>query len=134
MKNYIYLLLFFLTVSVCSCAEKNSIIEKLDGIQFEKKFNENTEYPYNLIDVRTPEEFSSGRYSGAVNINFYDENFKIQLEMLDKSIPLFIYCRSGSRSARAAQTAYEAGFSEIYELKGGIISNTGILSIEKDYQ
>jgi rhodanese-related sulfurtransferase len=73
-----------------------------------------------LIDVRTPQEFASGHIEGALNINMLDENFKNELEALDRTKAVSVYCKVGSRSARAAAIMREMGFEEVYDLEGGI--------------
>jgi rhodanese-related sulfurtransferase len=75
-----------------------------------------------LVDVRTPEEFNEGKIENAQNIDFYANDFKSKIEALDKSKPVFIYCRSGGRSAKAANIFKEAGFKEIYDLQGGYMN------------
>lgn len=75
-----------------------------------------------LIDVRTPEEFSSGHLNNASNINFYDEAFEDIIEELDKRKKYLIYCRSGNRSRQAMFLMRDFGFEEVYNLAGGIIS------------
>ncbi len=73
-----------------------------------------------LIDVRTANEYRSGHIKNAINIDFFDKaNFDRSFEKLDKNKPVYLYCRSGSRSKNAAQRLLEMGFSEIYDLKGG---------------
>lgn len=72
-----------------------------------------------LLDVRTPQETAQGMIEGAKAINFYDANFQAQTQTLDKDKPVFIYCRSGARSAQAVQVLKKQGFNEIYELRGG---------------
>ena len=72
-----------------------------------------------VVDVRTPNEFNSGHFEQAVNLDFYDPDFSKQLDSLDKSRPVYLYCRSGNRSAKAAMMLVEKGFKEIYDLKGG---------------
>ena len=52
-----------------------------------------------LIDVRTPNEYSSGFIANAENINFKSKNFLSQISKLDKSKPLLLYCSAGGRSA-----------------------------------
>ena len=42
--------------------------------------------------------------------------------VLDKEKPVYLYCRSGKRSASAAEKLKEAGFTEVYNLKGGILA------------
>ncbi|MCB0564349.1 MAG: rhodanese-like domain-containing protein [Phaeodactylibacter sp.] len=76
-----------------------------------------------LIDVRTPEEYSQGHIDGAVNINFYDDDFAQQLEQkLQKEKPVMLYCRSGSRSAQSAEQLKALGFKEVYDLEGGFMA------------
>ncbi len=75
-----------------------------------------------VLDVRTPEEFDAGHLDASVNIDFYAADFADQLDDLDKDVPYFVYCRSGNRSATTIETMRGLGFSEVYELDGGIIS------------
>ncbi len=76
-----------------------------------------------LLDVRTPEEFKEGHISDALNINFLEpETFYIEVEKLDRSTPLYIYCRSGNRSEKAAVKLDSLGFKNIYDLKGGYMN------------
>lgn len=73
-----------------------------------------------IIDIRTPEEFDEGHIEDAVNIDFYSETFKKDLDKLDKGKTYFIYCRSGNRSGRAMPVMKELGFKEVYNLSVGI--------------
>lgn len=75
-----------------------------------------------LVDVRTPLEFSQGHIKNAKNINVKAEGFKDKIQQLDKDKPVYIYCKSGHRSNIAAQEMVELGFTEIYDLKGGIVA------------
>jgi rhodanese-related sulfurtransferase len=40
---------------------------------------------------------------------------------LDKEIPIYLYCRSGGRSNKAARQLISLGFKEIYDLQGGYL-------------
>ena len=73
-----------------------------------------------LIDVRTPAEFAEGHLKNAKNIDFYSPDFDLQIEALDKSIPVILYCKSGRRSAKCASKLTAKGFTSIYDLDGGI--------------
>ncbi len=75
-----------------------------------------------LIDVRTPKEFNEGYINTAKNIDFYTPTFKDAINKLDKSKPVFIYCRSGRRSGKSVSTFLEAGFTKIYNLDGGFLN------------
>jgi len=74
-----------------------------------------------LIDVRTPKEFNGGYIENAQNINFLSSTFSENIKKLDKEKPVIVYCRSGKRSAKSVKKLFEAGFTEIYDLEGGII-------------
>lgn len=73
-----------------------------------------------VIDVRTPGEFKTGYIAGAVNIDWNSHHFDEQISKIDKKRPTFVYCRSGKRSADAAEEMREMGFEHVYELSGGI--------------
>ena len=73
-----------------------------------------------LIDVRTPGEFERGHIENSVNINIADRSFKEEVGKLDRSEPVYVYCKVGGRSAKAASILREMGFEEVYDLEGGI--------------
>lgn len=72
-----------------------------------------------LIDVRTPEEFGAGHIDGAINIDFRSATFSENIDTLDKSVPVFVYCQAGGRSGQARDMMAEQGFTTIYNLLGG---------------
>ncbi len=71
-----------------------------------------------VIDVRTPEEFAEGHLDGAVNLDVQSGRFDAELAALDPEGQYFVYCRSGNRSAAAAATMAEAGFTDVTDLGG----------------
>ena len=73
-----------------------------------------------LVDVRTAREFGGGHIKNAKNIDFFSAtNFKNAFEKMNKEKPVYLYCRSGARSLKAARRLVDMGFSKIYDLKGG---------------
>ena len=85
-----------------------------------------------LIDVRTSEEYESGHLDKAQNIDFLNEElFITEIEKFDKSQPIYIYCRSGNRSGKAATLMQELGFQNIYDLEGGYLNWTSKSEFEK---
>jgi thioredoxin len=74
-----------------------------------------------ILDVRTPEEFSSDHIDNAVNVDWLGDSFAAGTEKLDKTKPVFVYCKSGGRSQSAVQKMEELGFKNIYQLQGGIL-------------
>lgn len=75
-----------------------------------------------IIDVRTPEEFSSGFIANAVNINYNDELFETEIAKLDTNKTYLLYCLSGKRSASAARYMQKNGFKNVFNLEGGILA------------
>ncbi len=73
---------------------------------------------YTLLDVRTPEEFDAGHLENAVNINWYDSDFVDQLIVVPKENTLYVYCKKGVRSAKAAALLDSLGYKAI-DLTGG---------------
>lgn len=79
-----------------------------------------------LIDVRTPGEVSSGYIKGANKfIDINGASFEDDIKALDKSKTYIMYCRSGGRSGRAAEFMVNNGFTNVYNLLGGISNYTG---------
>lgn len=73
-----------------------------------------------VLDVRTPREFREGHLPGARNMDFFGSRFEMETADLPKDAPLLIYCRSGKRSAAAAETLGEAGVARILHMHQGI--------------
>jgi len=73
-----------------------------------------------LIDVRTPQEFSENHIKGAKNITLDDGFIQnvIKDRSISKSTPIYLYCRSGNRSYQAARQLIDAGYINIYDLGG----------------
>jgi rhodanese-related sulfurtransferase len=76
-----------------------------------------------ILDVRTPGEVQAdGVLEGAIVIDFYDPKFMEKVNKLDKTKPIFIYCRSGARSGRAMDMMQKAGFVSVVNLQGGTLA------------
>jgi rhodanese-related sulfurtransferase len=73
-----------------------------------------------LLDVRTEEEFLDKRIDGAVLIPDYEIAERAETELTDKDAIILLYCRSGRRSADAAKTLADMGYTQVYDF-GGII-------------
>ncbi len=75
-----------------------------------------------VLDFRTPGEFEQGHIDGAMNINFFSENFSQQLDSLNREKTYLVHCRTMNRTVPAAGMMYQMGFRHIYVLDGGIIA------------
>lgn len=116
------ILFLILTLSLANChdiqAQKKATQSAvLTAEEFESKL---TQSNIQIVDVRTPEEFRVGHIINALNINFYDADFKAKMSKLDKSKPLAVYCAAGGRSAKASAILSELGFKTVYDLQGGM--------------
>lgn len=101
-----------------SNAQDRGKIKTIKPTTFQKKLDkkENAQ----LIDVRTPEEFNESHLPDAINYNVADSTLHHKIHHLDKSKPVYVYCRSGVRSLKAANFLKEQGF-KVFNLKGGIL-------------
>lgn len=118
MKHLFSLLLA--ATSLVGC-QSNTEFKSVDAQQFAEVIaNKDVQ----LVDVRTPEEFSEGHIPGAVNMDVKSADFDAQIAQLDSSRPVAVYCRSGRRSKLAAERMVNAGF-QVTELSEGILSWQG---------
>lgn len=74
-----------------------------------------------LLDVRTHQEFDAVRIAGAVNADWYRPDFRDQIDHLDRDATTVVYCRTGRRSADALNVMAALGFTELYDVDGGIV-------------
>jgi rhodanese-related sulfurtransferase len=72
--------------------------------------------PYILVDVRTPQEFSSGAIPTAVNIPY--DSIVDKPPTADKKALIVVYCRSGSRSSMAESMLRRAGYTNVVNFGG----------------
>ena len=73
-----------------------------------------------VFDVRTTEEFNLGHIKGSINIDYYDEKLFVDFfQKINKTKPIYIYCRSGNRSKKSSEILKKIGFVKVYDLLGG---------------
>ena len=118
MKKLFSLLLA--ATSLVGC-QSNTEFKSVDAQQFAEVIaNKDVQ----LVDARTPEEFSEGHIHGAVNMDVKSDNFSAQIATLNPARPVAVYCRSGRRSKLAAERMINAGL-QVTELADGILSWKG---------
>jgi len=107
-------------VLLFSCQGQNTdIIRNVDAIRFNQLIYQNEGI---IIDVRTSEEFQSGHLKDASNIDYYSDDFSKKINLVQRDVPIYLYCRSGGRSSSAAKKMLKLGFKEVYNLNDGISS------------
>ena len=115
MKRNFLLSLF----SIFFVALQAQVASNLDATAFYTKLNQTP--AAQIVDVRTPGEFAQGIIPKSVNIDISTNSFPDRISKLDKKKPVFVYCLTGSRSVYAMNYMKSIGFTEIYNLAGGIL-------------
>nr|WP_276313821.1 rhodanese-like domain-containing protein [Exiguobacterium algae] len=96
---------------------ENNEITKINVETLQNKL-ENEEIT--LLDVREPDEYEGGHIEGAVNAPL--SSLDATDLPYEKDEPIYVICRSGNRSAQAASLLKDAGYTEIYDVSGGMIA------------
>jgi rhodanese-related sulfurtransferase/rubrerythrin len=78
---------------------------------------------YQILDVRQPKEYEQGHLAGALLMPVREVTGR--LGELNRDEPLLVYCHSGVRSKAACQLLLAEGFSEVYNMSGGIVAWKG---------
>lgn len=112
-----FLAVLALCISLAAAAQTGPLLPAAD---FAKKVFETPNGV--VLDVRTPDEFSKGHLKDARNVNWNGTDFDKQVAALNKTTPLFVYCLGGGRSASATAHLRSLGYTNVYELDGGILA------------
>jgi len=130
-----FLILIGLGVTSCSTAGNNrtqedsqsSTIIQSDSISTltytdikpeEAKKRLDSEEGIILLDVRTQEEYAEKHIPNSLLIPVEDIEKEAQSKLTDKNAIIFVYCRSGRRSAIAADALFKMGYTKVYDLGG----------------
>ncbi|GLB58167.1 rhodanese-like domain-containing protein [Cytobacillus sp. NCCP-133] len=113
-----------ITYSVVTWLYQRRIVKTLTENQFREGYRK-----AQLIDVREPNEFENGHILGARNIPL--SQMKMRMKELRSDKPVYIYCQSGMRSARAAQFLHRRGYKDLSHLQGGFKKWSGKVKAKK---
>ena len=120
LKLIICCLIFLLPLSALS-SDDNKEGKKLDPAEAKTLIDQNQDnLGFVVLDVRTPEEYSSGHIENAVNIDYLSENFKEEVNKLDKNNVYVLYCGSGRRAGASVDIMEQLSFKKVYNI-GGVI-------------
>lgn len=75
-----------------------------------------------LIDVRSNQEYKEGHIQGAINIPEFEIINRVQKEISKKNQLIVLYCQYGGRSRNAMKIMKKMGYTNIYNLYGGLES------------
>ena len=122
MNKLVYFVIIILVVSiVAGCGLKNSSTNGYQKITpHDAKAMMDEGKPYTLLDVRTQGEYDAEHIDSAILIPYDEVGKRAETELSDKNALIFVYCRSGSRSAIAAKTLVSLGYTNVYDM-GGIV-------------
>ncbi|TDS65035.1 rhodanese-like domain-containing protein [Myroides indicus] len=119
MKKLFLVILILITGINCRAqvSEEANLLEKKE---FYKVISQTKKVQ--LVDVRTAEEYKNGTIKYAQNIDCLSDDFIENTDKLNKKEPVYIFCKSGNRSAKAKEKMIENGFEQVYELKDGYLA------------
>ncbi len=75
-----------------------------------------------IIDIRSPEEISSGVIPNSKWMDVTSKSFMNDVTLLPKDKTYCVYCASGGRSSMVVPFMEMNGFTKVYELEGGIMA------------
>src|SRR6266436_6013756 len=79
----------------------------------------NPENGFTLLDVREGDEWEQGHLDQAIFLPRGFLEVKADKILPEKSQPIVVYCAGGTRSALAAKTLQDLGYSAVYSMRGG---------------
>ena len=112
------LLTFLSMLSAATLASAADSAQNVTPDQAEKLLKEKKDVV--VLDVRTPDEFKAGHIAGAKNVDFQSDDFKKQIDGLDKSKSYLVHCAAGGRSTRALKILEADKFEHLYHMNGGM--------------
>jgi len=115
------LLVMPMTAAACGMGEK--VAEGYENTEVKHAYQHwnqgvSSAVAFVFIDVRTPEEYAEGHVENAKLIPVQELEERINEVPKDKQV--YVYCRSGKRSAQAATILAKAGYTNIENVLGGI--------------
>ena len=115
MKKIVMLCLCAMMLCSCGTDEKETekvVSQNINCTQKEELMNEGAV----LIDVRSASEYAEGHLDNSINLTVDTIGVNIEKLVSDKNTKIIVYCRSGNRSATAANTLINLGYKNVYDL------------------
>ena len=115
MKKIVMLCMCAMMLCSCGTEEKENekaVSQNINCTQKEELMNEGAI----LIDVRSASEYAEGHLDNSINLTVDTIGINIEKMVSDKNTKIIVYCRSGNRSATAANTLINLGYKNVYDL------------------
>ncbi|WP_348825144.1 thioredoxin domain-containing protein [Flavobacterium aestuarii] len=113
-----HLYLSIISFIAFSC-QSQTAVQTIDVTSYSEKIKATPDAQ--ILDVRTPDEYATGHIENSDNVDFLANSFVLKTDKYDKTKPVFVYCKSGGRSAKASEKLAELGFTTVYNLDGGML-------------
>lgn len=123
-KFFTAVLLAVAALSAFGCGESAAATEGSEQAAFRRVTGDEAremmsrETNYLIVDVRTPQEYAGGHLKDAVNIPLDTIGAEPPAALPNKNQMIFLYCRSGARSLKAAGKLAQMGYTNIVEMGG----------------
>jgi len=114
MNRYLVVLLTVATVFGYSC--KSDVDTEIQVVTVEEMQELSQLEDVQLIDFNAPVKQKEPLIEDTQNIDYLSSSFEQDIEKIDKSKPVIVYCKSANHSAKCAAKMKEAGFVKIYDL------------------
>ncbi len=117
------LFLILITISGCISEVKSPEETKYTDITVKQGKEMIDQGEVFILDVRTLEEYAAGHINGSMLLAVQDipeQELNDRLMDIPKDRKILVYCRSGTRSLKASKILVDNGFSEVYNMQGGI--------------
>lgn len=111
---------FFLFAISCAKQEQSPSTAEYTDISAEEAKEKIDAGNIILVDVRTQEEYDEKHIDGAILIPNETIADTQPAELPDKDAEILVYCRSGKRSSEAAEKLADMGYTNVYNILGGI--------------
>jgi len=121
-----FFIAFGLLIAFASCAQTGKQASNREKAEYRKITAQEAkkmldEHPQAiLLDVRTEAEFNERHIRGARLLPLNELAIKAETALSDKNALILVYCRSGRRSNSAANLLISMGYTNIYDIEGGI--------------
>jgi len=102
-------------------AEVRQSVKLLTLDELKAKLEHRKEKPFTLVDVREKDEFRAGFIPGAVHIPRAHLEMQAEQKLPDKNAEIVLYCAGGTRSAFAAKTLAEFGYTNVLSANPGFV-------------
>ncbi len=106
-----------ITIFAIGCVNQTTDSESVKEVSVEQAKTAVTEQNAQFIDVRTSSEYAGEHAENVLNCPL--DSLDKDLAKLDKSKPVYVICQSGRRSLTGAKKLQDAGFKQVYSVKGG---------------